>query len=197
MMLDKVQIRTIPSGIDTARIKLGPLTNIDVCDAMGTQPSGEGKCFLTDSLVVDMTKITSVSLPIGISIEAYNEVRWDCVRLTRGPRTADLNGKNVPADFKTWTFSTSEKVVIDVIKYTQTFPYAGSTMIWPDMSTKNAEIDCDQSPNRMSFANRGCMTSHGWSDYCGGCRHSCTVTPRPIPPSTRMPVKTIKFCSNT
>lgn len=200
-MLETARITLTPSEIIVAEIDFGTAGMIDVCSIM-MDDNDEGRCVFNDGasgVRTDQKTITSVKLPMGTSMELYDEIRWDCVKLTCDSRSPEFNGKAVPASFTSWSSMTVEKVVIDEFEYTQPIPSEKSTSGWPDGATEVVELQCDNSNARLQEQEVLVSTREGL-DKRKKCLPTCQIAERAVKPPELRRFKVIKaayYINNT
>jgi len=192
-MLTNAKINLTPSDNTVAEIDLGTQGRIDVCSIMA-DVRGEGKCIFNDQVsgvAVDQTTITSVQVPIGTSMELYDESQWECVKLTCDDRSPGFNNKVVPASFVSWSSTTVERVVIDEFEYTQPIPGGKTSSTWQDSATEAAEIACDNSNARLQNHLKWVSTTAG-QDLRMKCISTCEIAERVVALPAQVQFKVIK-----
>ena len=198
-LLDSAKLRLSPSEVTAAELDIGTHGRIDVCNIM-SDVQGEGKCFMNDQksgVSVDQSAITSIKVPVGTSVEIYEETRWDCVKLTCDSRSPEFNNKAVPAAFTSWSSRTIEKVIIDEFEYTQQIPVGKSESTWPDLAKETAEIECDNNRGRLQNQNENVYYSRGGNrgywEMTPKCRPTCEITQRQVLLPIKKQFKVIKI----
>ena len=198
-MLKSANIRVSPSETEIAELNFVDKGAVDLCKVMKGADS-EGKCFVNDQLSLSVglnqEEITAMRIPLGASIELYDEERWNCVRLTCDERSPDFNNKMVPRDFTSWASTTEERVVIDEIEYNQLIPVGKSNTVWPDAATEANELNCENSRGRLQDVLEEVYVSgggtSGWEKR-PKCRPTCNIISRVISAPTTVRFKRTKI----
>ena len=124
--------------------------NVDVCvpSYMLTQA---GQCYLNDQTIpVDLSKVWTVEVPVGVVAELYAEKAWACNELICDSSDAAQNKTFVPTYFQPFTVTNQHSVIIQEFNYTQIIGYNKQNP-WTSASQQQSEIACEESGGRFTF----------------------------------------------
>ena len=162
-MLARAKATSAPNPGQSATVILGNASQsfkIDICTVAGMDSNGI--CFLNNGGLqtnLNLSRMTSVSVPLGVVVELYGEQRWKCTRLT----CADpgMDGRMVLAGYVPVTVTSQETLAIDEFTFYQQVGFIKQNA-WATQTQQINDILCEQGSRfyKCGFANAGC---------CDGC----------------------------
>ena len=179
-MLRKGRIPT-PSMNEDSLLHLNGMGVVKICG--GKFPSGllglNEECFTDPGRLVDgsssssssYASLTDVTMPFGVSLEAYRQLPWDCALFTCVDTANVYHGK-VKAIGEVFASTTvTEKVVVTEISYNQkTFIAKG--LPWTRQTDEDFDMTIYSPDNRLNYCRYDAQDKYS---YCGST--SCSADP--------------------